>query len=346
MNKNLKYIINKNLKINTINTNNINNKINTINTNNKINTNNINNKININNTNNTNKKIIIIVSKNIETIALNIKKFLYEMKIDCEIKFNISEEELIKSQYMNIIYLFIHTSMIHHNMLPHKFIVYQVEQSTSNWFTKKYLNYLQKSNYIWEFSMKNKILYNNIDNINIDNKITYMLMPFYYEKLESSHFDKCEFDIFFYGTCNVRRKNILNILSKKYNIKIGFSLYGQLKEEMIKKSKIILNLHYYRDCALESCRLNEILQYNKIIISEKPTISDKDNQQLYENLVIFIDEISDNLVNLEQLYEKINFYLDKTNYMNYLQNSDIYKNELHIKSKKNLEKNIEKISFY
>jgi len=305
-------------------------------------------------------KIIIIVSKNIETIAINIKKLLYELKIECEIKFNISEQDCINSRNINVLYLFIHTSMIEHNMIPHKFIVYQIEQSKSIWFTEKYLSYLKKSDYIWEFSMKNKILY--IDNdANLksdesnllpqnknkafcsDNKITYMMMPFYYNKISSRSFDDCDTDIFFYGTDNNRRKNILQKLCEKYNIKIGFKLYGKLKEEMIQKSKIILNLHYYEDCALESCRINEILQYDKIIISEKPSITDIDNQKLYENLVIFIDEILDDLSNLDQLYEKLNFYLDKNNYMNFIEKSNIYKHELHKKSKINLQKNIENI---
>jgi hypothetical protein len=312
--------------------------------------------------NNLKPKIIIVVSKNIETIAINIKKFLYELKIECEIKFNISKQDCINSYNMNVLYLFIHTSMIQHNMIPQKFIIYQIEQSNSIWFTEKYLQYLKKSNYIWEFSMKNKILYdNNVANLKSDesdflpqkkshafcsdnnNKISYMMMPFYYNKLSSKILDECDTDIFFYGSDNDRRKNILFKLSEKYNIKIGFKLYGKLKEEMICKSKIIINLHYYQDCALESCRLNEILQYDKIIISEKPSNNDIDNQKLYENLVVFIDEILDDLSNLDQLYEKINFYLDKNNYINFIEKSNINKYELHKKSKANLQKNIENI---
>lgn len=85
--------------------------------------------------------------------------------------------------------------MIQHNIIPQKFIIYQIEQSNSIWFTEKYLQYLNKSNYIWEFSMKNKFLYEN--NGNNNNKITYMMMPFYYKKLDSKKFDDCDTDIFF-----------------------------------------------------------------------------------------------------------------------------------------------------
>ena len=63
---------------------------------------------------------------------------------------------------------------------------------------------------------------------------------------------------------------------------------------------------------------------NKIIISEKPDISDDYNYQLYKNNVIFID-------NMNEMYEKIIYYLQndfiRDNDLNF---DDLWKDEINV----------------
>lgn len=154
-----------------------------------------------------------------------------------------------------------------------------------------FITYVNNAQNIWEFAVKNRSEYTNIQL----NKIYYLMTPFYLNnKIDNKIKNNFEtiYDVFFYGLENKRRKDILNKLSEIFNIKIGFRIYGKARDDIIIKSKIIINLHYYDDCALESCRLNEILQYNKIIISEKPSESDWYNQSLYNNIVDFVDIIN------------------------------------------------------
>ena len=80
------------------------------------------------------------------------------------------------------------------------------------------------------------------------------------------------------------------------------------------QTKIILNLHYYKNAILETTRLNEALFNNKLIISELPDEKDTFNKDFYKNNIIFIDEIKDDLSNINNLFEKINYYLDIKNY--------------------------------
>lgn len=112
------------------------------------------------------------------------------------------------------------------------------------------------------------------------------------------------YDIFFYGEMNNRRKKILEAIRKKYNILYGI-FHGKTLEDNIEKSKILLNLHYYDEPKLESTKLNEILQYGKIIISEKSIKEDWYNMEIYKNIVTFVDTIHDNLDNIQQLYDTI-----------------------------------------
>ena len=231
--------------------------------------------------------------------------------------------------------------MIMHDKLPKIFILYQLEQSNSRWFDKKYHNYLNNATDIWEFSIKNRVLYNNIPL----NKIFYQMTPYYLNNGQSYADNQTDilYDVFFYGAENNRRKSILDKLAEIYNIRIGFGISGNEKDNIIARSKIILNLHFYNDCALEACRLNEILQFNKVIISEKPCESDWYNQSIYEDSVDFIDIINDDLSNINILVEKIRYYLDENNYQVRIDHIRENKIILHQRTKYNLCKNLSNI---
>lgn len=280
------------------------------------------------------KKIIILLSIYIKSIGYFYKLMFEKKNIKCEIKYTIDIKECFKS-YNNLdtVYLILLSDIIN-NLLPMRVIFYQIEQSESKFLTK--LKYLQKFKYIgkkaeiiWEYSKLSSYIYSDYLK-----KIEWKPMPFIYNKYNDNNY--CEYDIFFYGTQNARRKKILSKLSKLFNINIGFGCYDSEKILNILKSKIILNLHYYKNAGLETCRINEILNYNKIIISEKSE-NDNENMELYENIVIFTDEIDDNKINddesnLNLMIEKIKYYLDEKNYLNKINQN---RNKI-----KKLEKNI------
>jgi len=111
-------------------------------------------------------------------------------------------------------------------------------------------------------------------------------------------------NILFFGSMNDIRKNKLNYLQNKlmpkYKIKIINGLYGiNLYKEII-NSKIILNIHFYKNAILETCRLNEILSCNRIVISELPDKIDIDNYNLYKDIenIIFVN-------NIDEMFNKI-----------------------------------------
>ena len=121
----------------------------------------------------------------------------------------------------------------------------------------------------------------------------------------------------------------MNLLNAKYKIKIGFGIFGDERDNCIKSSKIIINLHYYDDAVIETTRFNEVLQFNKLIISEKSSSLEYDyyNINLYKDLVVFIDVINEDLSNIHQLYAILD---------NYLNNQHKYDNKIElIKKHKN-----------
>jgi hypothetical protein len=281
----------------------------------------------------TNVKFILVITKLIESIAIFMSKIINKNGYECKIIYELQVSDCINSTE-NDIYIIIFNNS-NHGLLPKKFIVYQLEQLTSKYFNKNKINELEKSNKIWEYCLYN---YNNYSQIDKE-KILFQPLPFIRNQSSIENYD-LEYDIFFYGTINKRRFLIMNYLSSKYKVKIGFGCIGEEKHNYIKKSKIILNLHYYDNASLETCRLNEIFQYKKIIISEKPADYDIDGYNLYKNLVFFIDEINLDLSNIKILEDTIDELLDENRYKQEIERIDGFKEELENICINHLDKNI------
>ena len=283
-------------------------------------------------------KIFIILNKIIKSIG-EYFKYLFESKgYNTTIQYRLKISDCIGST-ANELYIILYYNEFH-NLLPKCYIYYQIEQKNSIFLTnKKYLKktiqIIKNAEQVWEYSSVPTQIYKKY----CENKLIWVPMPFVNITVDSKYlnnFSNLKYDVFFYGHKNSRRKKILEELSKYFKIKIGWECYDKDKIKFIAKSKIILNLHYYKDAGLETCRINEILNYNKLILSEKSNL-DQPNMKLYESLVIFTDEITDDLSNIDNLVNLIKYYLHKTNYEKFI--------KLSINNKIELEKNIKNIIF-
>jgi hypothetical protein len=260
-------------------------------------------------------KIIVVLSKFIESIGKFFKLIFESRGFECEIIYFLSLLDCIESTH-NQMYLIVYSDQTH-LAIPNRFIYYQVEQVKSVFLKnpkllKKTLYMMTKAEQVWEYTSLTRPIYSKY----CENKLKWVPMPYFYiENISIIEFNSCKYDVFFYGHPNERRKNILNELRKDFNIKIGYGYYENKKISHLINSKIILNLHFYKNAGLETCRINEILNYNKLIVSESSPL-DAYNMQLYSDYVIFVDEIDDNLSNIKKLIKIIKFYLDWSNYKN------------------------------
>jgi hypothetical protein len=248
--------------------------------------------------------IIIITSGVVMSIALNLKHILTYLNFKVFIKTDMTDYDCDNDDFL---YIIIYN---HSGRNPKRYIHYQIEQTTSNWFTPHYMLTMKNSLDIWEFAMPNTKRYK--DDIDISN-VHWMPMPFYKYRTDISNF--FEYDILFYGSMNTRRTNILNKLKEKYKIKVCVNVYGEDIYNMIKRSKIILNIHFYKDATLESARFNEVLQFNRCIVSEKSIKEDYKNMSLYKDIVVYFDIIKDDLSNMDQLCKVLDEWLTDNKYM-------------------------------
>ena len=172
--------------------------------------------------------------------------------------------------------------------------------------------------YIFEYNIINyKYFENNYKNI----KIYYI--PLIYNKYLENYYNNSinnkiswnnkDIDIFFYGRLNDRRKNIIDILKKKYNVFIISASSGENENkticQYIERSKIVLNI-LYDDCnMIFDYYRNSFLIANKILlVTEYPKIFDF-------NIEKSIVDIENNLIlaNYEDIITIIDNYLNNYN---------------------------------
>lgn len=242
----------------------------------------------INDINKEKKVIKIFTTKFGHYIACSLKYIFSKNNINSQIIYSIDYKD-------DSLHIILFSQKV--NIFPQNYIIYQLEQKNiSKWIDKKYelsivhsiltLDYSQSNINKFHPYLQQKIIYFPIPLVKLDllySNININVVP--------------TNNILFFGSMNDIRKNKLNYLQNKlmpkYKIKIINGLYGEKLYQEIINSKIILNIHFYKNAILETCRINEILSCNRIVISELPHIIDIDNYNLYKNIenVIFVNNI-------------------------------------------------------
>ena len=107
-----------------------------------------------------------------------------------------------------------------------------------------YFAWLSMADEVWDYDEENL---NVLRLIRPDVKL-HVLKPY---KMWPKEYKK-DFDILFYGSMNDHRKKILDELSKRHNVKILTNCWdGNELDRWILRSRILLNLHYYNETALQ-----------------------------------------------------------------------------------------------
>ncbi len=80
---------------------------------------------------------------------------------------------------------------------------------------------------------------------------------------------KEEFDVLFYGAVNERRRALLAELEARgLNVCVLFNAYGKMRDGVIARSKIVLNVHQFETQRLEQVRISYLLNNRRFVISE------------------------------------------------------------------------------
>ena len=151
--------------------------------------------------------------------------------------------------------------------IPENAIIFnteQIESITENW-KKKILNLARKNIIFWDYSQYNLDYLSKT--INIKGKL--FQIGYQKELNRINHNIDKNIDVLFYGSINARREHIINKLKdRKINVKTLFGVYGKERDDLIAKSKLILNMHMYDSKIFEIVRVFYLLSNSIPVISE------------------------------------------------------------------------------
>jgi hypothetical protein len=185
------------------------------------------------------------------------------------------------------------------NVIPKNYIIYQCEQFSSNWFTEEYWNIIKGAKQVWEYSENG--------NLNYDESFKGKLFHVPPGIVDGVINENKDIPVLFYGSLNKHRLNILNTLKEKsIDVLIKNKCYGDEISDILSRTKVVLNIHYYENGHLETFRINEALSHGCNVVSEKNTAY---YPEKYDNLIYYglnVEELSSLIKKADKLENNIN----------------------------------------
>jgi hypothetical protein len=160
-------------------------------------------------------------------------------------------------------------------LLPENYIVYQLEQicvEGNKWLTEKYVQIMKGAKQVWDYSMRNVNLL-----VRYGVKNVFCVPISYSDNLKIVDCSKIpdsekDIDVLFIGGMSPRRKALLDKLMLVKDIKVYIAdggLWGDERISVLKRSKIVINIHYYGpESLLETVRLSVLLANTCFVVSE------------------------------------------------------------------------------
>lgn len=184
-------------------------------------------------------------------------------------------------------YIVLCAQMFDHLPPGEKRIIYQLEQSASSrWFSDRYLNDMENSFAVLEYSMQNMAF---LEGKGIAFPHVHYLPIGASSEYHTNDIQGKDIDILFYGDfkSSPRRQKLLEFARSKYNIRCEDSIFGEDIKRIISRSKLVLNLHYYENAQLEMPRIQECLSLGVPVVSE--STRDQGDYEGLEGAVTFFN---------------------------------------------------------
>jgi len=229
-----------------------------------------------------------------------LKKYFGLFGVSSSIIKAVSEEDKDR----NTMYIFLQRPQ-HTIPVELTYIVYNLEtKQQSPWYKSQSRELLDNSLQIFDFSVQN---YVHLET-SIQQKMAYLPAPLI---LQKSQYESTMHAVLSYGATCARRSKILTDLQEQHGIrdKVVDEEFGNKVDEAIRNAKIVLNLHCHENALLETSRINEALQYDKIVVSEEPTGADKYSRHVYKDVVVFTESFDNyDEKRIEKLARLLKFY--------------------------------------
>ena len=255
-------------------------------------------------------------NKAFDDIVNGIEDYVKDKGIQCTIVNSIIEDD------DDIYVLFGLNNFTEHSYLPKNYIAVQLEQSgvpNTNWFTSLYFKLLNGAIEVWDYSVR------NVNNLKKHITVPLVYVPLRYMKhltCDERLVTKKDIDILFMGAMNKRRQELLDKLRDNgLNVYLAdnYSLWGEERNNIVKRSKILLNVHYYENAILETARLSYVLSLGECLVVSEPS-ADKLLDKEYSKFVDFgsnVEEIVKKCRKILEMSEEMLKMRINTNFSKY-----------------------------
>lgn len=157
--------------------------------------------------------------------------------------------------------------------LPKNYIVQQTEIHCSHWFNLGYLRILRNALAVWDYSEQNVKRYEK------QNKNISIVTP----GVHNVETNGKDIDFLFYGWLkgSERRQRILSEIQKELRVTVIENTLRGTMWDLLKRTKEVINIHYYDNSPLELYRLNESISHGcKVFLQDEHAYYD----HAYDNL--------------------------------------------------------------
>lgn len=149
--------------------------------------------------------------------------------------------------------------------LPEGTIIYNLEQLGSEHLPEAYLGLAERLQ-IWDYSPVNLARWKERRCRFEPRLVEIGYVP---ELRRIASAPEQDIDVLFYGSINEHRRKILLDLERAgAKVHCVFGVYGRERDELIARSKIVLNAHYYATNLFEIVRMSYLLANSKAVVSE------------------------------------------------------------------------------
>jgi hypothetical protein len=149
--------------------------------------------------------------------------------------------------------------------LPSRLILYNLEQieNDSPWLNPAYVELLKRYP-VWDYSAR------NIERLKTFGVKHALLCGIgYMPALTRIPAATEDIDVLFVGSLNARRRLVLEQIAQQgKNVQAHYTIYGEERDAVIARSKIVLNLHFYAAQVFEIVRVSYLMANRKCVVSE------------------------------------------------------------------------------
>ncbi|HEY8751110.1 MAG TPA: tetratricopeptide repeat protein [Tepidisphaeraceae bacterium] len=143
-------------------------------------------------------------------------------------------------------------------------IPFQLEQlNVEGRRTSAWLEILSRAPEIWDYDPGN-IAYLESRGIRTAKHVPLGFHP----KLGTIPQRPADIDVLHYGIMSERRERILNDLSRRCRLHVATKLFGAQRDELIARSKIVLNIHRFEAPIFEQVRVSYLLNNGRCVVTE------------------------------------------------------------------------------